>query len=129
MTPLRFAPLLPCVALVGLVLAACEQQQAALTQDMIRHQAAYMESINQQSEAEMAQINRQAEAEMTRINKQVVDDQLDQLKIAMKHGSAIDVCVQAGILTAALLQAKDEAAYAQAKKLERKACGKAGMPQ
>ena len=101
-----------------LALTACEAQQAAFQQEYERQQAATME-----------QINRQAEAEITRIERQVVNDQIEQLKIAVKHGSPADICVQAGIVTAALLQANDEAGYAEWKKVERKACKAAGLPQ
>jgi len=34
-----------------------------------------------------------------------------QYEIAARHGGAIDVCVQAGLVTAAYLQAKDESHY------------------
>jgi len=101
-----------------LTLGACETQQAALRQEYEQQQAATME-----------QINRQADVEMARINRQVVNDQIEQLKITIKHGSPMEICVQAGLVTAALLQAKDEAGYAEWKKVERKACKAAGLSQ
>jgi hypothetical protein len=109
----------PVTAVLFMVaLGACEVQQGSFQQEYERQQAATME-----------QINRQADAEMTRINRQVVNDQIEQLKITVKHGSPTDICVQAGLLSAALLQAKDETGYAEAKKLEQKACKAAGLPQ
>jgi hypothetical protein len=104
--------------LLTLTLEACETQQAAIQQQYEQQQAATME-----------QINREAGVEMARIERQVVNDQIEQLKITVKHGSPMDICVQAGMVTAALLQAKDEAGYAEWKKLERKACKAAGLPQ
>jgi hypothetical protein len=67
-----------------LSLGACEAQQAALQQEYERQQAATME-----------QINRQAEVEMARIERQVVEDQIEQLKITVKHGSPTEICVHA----------------------------------
>jgi hypothetical protein len=66
---------------------------------------------------------------MARIERQVVNDQIEQLKITLKHGSPMETCVQAEMVTAALLQAKDEAGYAEWKKLQRKARKAAGLPQ
>lgn len=63
------------------------------------------------------------------IYKQVVDDAIAQYNMVKRQGSAIDVCVHAGLVSAAYLQAKDEPHYASWKQTERADCEAAGMPQ
>ena len=67
------------------------------------------------------------EKEMDMIYRQVINDSVEQLEIVMKGGSSIDICVQAGMVSAAFLQAKDEEGYLTAKKFEKKACNAAGL--
>lgn len=63
------------------------------------------------------------------IQMQVAADAMEQYKIAKKHGSAIDACVSAGLVSAALLQAKQESLYQQWKQIENQDCARAGLPR
>ena len=67
------------------------------------------------------------EKEMNSIHRQVINDSIQQLNIAIKGGDPIDICVYAGLVSAAYLQAKDEEGYIKAKELENKACENAGI--
>ena len=49
-------------------------------------------------------------------------DAVRQYNIAARNGSPIDICVQAGIVAAAYLQAENEAEYARWKKIEKNNC-------
>jgi hypothetical protein len=73
-------------------------------------------------------VEHEAAREMGQIEDQVAADSVVQYGIAKRNGSAIDVCVQAGMVSAAYLQAKDEPHYRQWKKTEDDDCKKAGMP-
>lgn len=57
----------------------------------------------------------------------VINDSIDQYNITKRGGNAIEICVQAGMVSAAFLQAKDEAGYKKWKDIEKKDCKKAGM--
>lgn len=61
--------------------------------------------------------------------QKVADDSIDQYELTKKHGSKIEICVHAGMVAAAFLQAKSEAKYAEWKAVEKADCAKAGMPQ
>lgn len=61
------------------------------------------------------------------IEKKVAQDAIKQYEIAKRGGSAIDVCVQAGIVSASFLQAKDESNYQQWKEQEERDCRRAGI--
>lgn len=58
------------------------------------------------------------------INKKVIDDSIDQYNIAKKSGNAIDICVHAGMVKAACLQAKDEDGYKLWAEREKEDCKK-----
>ena len=60
---------------------------------------------------------------------QVAKDSVAQHEIAKRNGSATDVCVQAGLVAAAFLQAQDQEQYRVWKKTETEECAKAGMPK
>lgn len=66
--------------------------------------------------------------EMQNIENQVAIDAVNQYQIAQRQGNAIQVCVQAGLVSAAYLQAKDEPNYRQWKKTESEDCSRAGVP-
>jgi hypothetical protein len=72
-------------------------------------------------------IENQANLKMQEIENKVAQDAVTQYGIAKRNGSNIDVCVQAGMVTAAYLQAKDEAHYQQWKQTEKSDCAKAGI--
>jgi hypothetical protein len=58
----------------------------------------------------------------------VADDVVKQYEITKRSGTKIDVCVHAGLVSAAYLQAKDEDRYRQWKQIEKADCAAAGMP-
>lgn len=63
------------------------------------------------------------------LEKQVANDFVEQYNIAKRNGTTMDVCVHAGLVSAAYLQAKDESNYQRWKQTERSDCRSAGMPQ
>lgn len=74
-------------------------------------------------------LEKQAAKDMQKIEAQVADDMVKQYHIAKTSGSPLDVCVHAGMVSAAYLQAKDDAHYATWKKIETGDCDAAGMPR
>jgi predicted nucleic acid-binding Zn ribbon protein len=63
------------------------------------------------------------------VHNKVADDAVQQYQIAKRQGDSIQVCVQAGLVSAAYLQAQDEANYQQWKATETADCRRAGMPR
>jgi hypothetical protein len=49
--------------------------------------------------------------DMADIEKQVCADAIEQYEIAVRQGDKIQIAVQAGFVSAAMLQAKDEEGY------------------
>jgi hypothetical protein len=72
-------------------------------------------------------LEQQAAVDMAKIEQQVAVDAVKQYRLAKQNGGAIDLCVHAGMVSAAYLQAKDEANYKSWKKTEKSDCSKAGM--
>ena len=72
-------------------------------------------------------LEKQAAKALQKIENQVADDAVKQYGIASRSGTAMDVCVQAGFVTAAYLQAKDESNYRRWKEIEKTDCEKAGL--
>lgn len=72
-------------------------------------------------------IEKQAATSMQKIHSQVVTDAVDKYNISKRQGDAIQICVQAGMVGAAYLQAKDEANYQLWKKTEEQDCKRAGI--
>jgi hypothetical protein len=64
---------------------------------------------------------------MQDIQNKVAADAVVQYGIAQRNGSAMDACVQAGLVAAAYLQAQDEANYQRWKLTEKADCAKAGI--
>lgn len=62
------------------------------------------------------------------IENKVASDSITQYQIAKRNGTKIDACVQAGMVAAAFLQAKDEGQYKSWKQTEKSDCAAAGMP-
>ena len=60
---------------------------------------------------------------------QTVNDTIEQYDIAKQQGDKIQICVQAGLVSAAVLQAKDSDCYSVWKDVEKSACRAAGVPQ
>ena len=65
--------------------------------------------------------------EMKNINDQVASDAVEQYEISKSGGDKIEVCVHAGMVSAAYLQAKDESSYTKWKDIERQDCRLAGI--
>lgn len=61
------------------------------------------------------------------INRQVAEDAVKQYEMVERHGSAIDLCVQAGLVSAAYLQAKNDEQYRHWKVIEDVRCANAGI--
>ncbi|MBT2304812.1 hypothetical protein J7E70_30805 [Variovorax paradoxus] len=70
----------------------------------------------------------QQAAAMDEIYRQVVDDTVTQYNMVKRQGGPIDICVHAGLVAAAYLQAKDEPGYATWKDRQKADCETAGMP-
>ena len=66
--------------------------------------------------------------EMQKVENQVANDAVKQYEIAKKNGSAMDAYVQASMVAAAFLQAKDEENYKKWKEIEKKEAKLAGVP-
>jgi hypothetical protein len=60
-------------------------------------------------------------------DRTIAGDFTEQYEIAKRQGSKVDVCVHAGIVAAAYLQAKDEPSYAKWKATEKADCAAAGV--
>lgn len=73
-------------------------------------------------------LEKQAASDMQKIEIQVAADAVNQYEIAKRQGNAMQVCVQAGLVSAAYLQAKDEPNYNKWKKIESDDCRRAGVP-
>lgn len=74
-------------------------------------------------------VGRMADAGMKDIHSKVVADSIEQYEIAKESGSDMDACVQAGMVAAAALQAKDREEYKKWKGIESEDCEAAGMPK
>jgi len=66
---------------------------------------------------------------MADIHRKVAADAVAQYNMTKRNGTAIDVCVHAGLVSAAYLQAKDETNYKASKAIESADCKAAGLPQ
>ena len=65
--------------------------------------------------------------QMDKVHNKVADDMVAQYDIAKKQGDAMQTCVQAGMVSAAYLQAQDEAKYNEWKAIEKTDCKAAGI--
>jgi hypothetical protein len=72
-------------------------------------------------------LEKQAANDLQNISDKVAQDAVDQYNIAARSGSAMDRCVQAGMVTAAFLQAKNNPAYSEWKVTETRDCAAAGV--
>lgn len=68
-----------------------------------------------------------AERFMRDIENKVARDAVEQYEIAKRQGDPMMVCVQAGMVSAAWLQAKNEPEYKKWKDIEKDDCKKAGL--
>lgn len=74
-------------------------------------------------------LEKQAASDMQKIENQVAVDAVKQYDIAKRQGDKIQACVQAGMVSAAYLQAKDESNYQKWKDIEKDDCRAAGVPR
>jgi predicted lipoprotein len=75
-------------------------------------------------------VKEQANNEMAKIEKKVADDAVKQYNIVKAAGSGdMDLCTQASMVAAAMLQAKHSANYKKWKEIEIGHCQAAGVPQ
>lgn len=65
---------------------------------------------------------------MQRIEDRVASDAVHEYEIAARQGNRMQICVQAGMVAAAYLQAQDEPDYRTWKSRERLDCSRAGVP-
>jgi hypothetical protein len=72
-------------------------------------------------------LEKQTAKDMKAIEAQVAADAVQQYYIAAQQGDPIQVCVQAGFVVAAYLQAKDVGNYEQWKRNEERDCRQAGV--
>jgi hypothetical protein len=63
------------------------------------------------------------------INNKVVEDAKEQYEIVKRNGSKIEACSHAQMVSAAYVQAKDEAGLQAWKPTQKKDCRAAGMPE
>ena len=66
---------------------------------------------------------------MRKIENKVAEDAVKQYEIAKRQGDQIAICVHAGLVAAAYIQAKDEPNYQRWKGIEEADCRAAGMPK
>lgn len=69
-----------------------------------------------------------AKSQMQSIENQVAQDAVKQYEIAARQGDPMQKCVQAGMVSAAYLQAQDESKYNLWKATEKADCAAAGVP-
>jgi hypothetical protein len=84
-----------------------------------------------EAERTPAQVVRRALAgtRLDDIRDKVAADAVDQYEIAKRQGDKLQTCVQAGFVSAAFLQAKNEPQYNAWKATEAADCAAAGMPK
>lgn|SRR5690606_2473892 len=73
--------------------------------------------------------DQQVSSQMSDITSQVAQDAVNQYNIAKQQGDPIQICVQAGFVSAAYLQAQDQANYNRWKSTEAADCERAGIPR
>lgn len=69
------------------------------------------------------------EQQINTIHAKVANDAVEQYDIAKKQGDKVQICAQAGIVSAAYMQAKDEPKYNEWKAVEKADCKAAGITQ
>ena len=70
-----------------------------------------------------------AAPQMGALSDKVARDAVDQYQISRSGGDKIQICVQAGLVAAAYLQAKNQLKYVEWKEKERADCAAAGLPK
>lgn len=62
------------------------------------------------------------------IDQEIAKETIAEYEIAKKQGDKMQICIQAGMVATAFLQAKDEANYGKWKDIEKKDCAEAEVP-
>jgi hypothetical protein len=76
----------------------------------------------------MAATEKNVTQKLSEIEATVATDMVEQYNIAKRAGDKTQICVQAGMVTAAYLQAKDEVNYRMWEQKQKADCKKAGIP-
>jgi len=76
----------------------------------------------------MAVADKNVNESMRNIETTVAADMVEQYNIAKRGGDQTQICVQAGVVAAAFLQAKDEVNYRTWERKKNADCKKAGIP-
>jgi len=66
--------------------------------------------------------------EMHKVETAVANDMVEQYNMAKRSGDKMQTCVQAGMVTAAYLQANDEPNYRTWERIQKTDCKAAGLP-
>ena len=74
-------------------------------------------------------LEKQTATNLQELHESVAADFEKQYYIAKRQGTAVDAYVQAGIVAASYLHAKDEVNYRRWKAIEKQEAAAAGMPQ
>ncbi len=74
-------------------------------------------------------LEQQADRSLDQIKDKVAADAVVQYGIAKRNGTAMDACVQAGLVAASYLQAQNEVSYQEWKQIEKADCARAGLPR
>jgi len=75
------------------------------------------------------ELTNQSNEFMDTIELHVAEEAEAQYQMVQRSGTIIDMCVQAGMVAAAWLQAKDAGKYDFWKEIEAKTCANAGVPR
>jgi len=78
---------------------------------------------------QMAQLGKSGDSDLAKVSDQVALDAVAQYEIAKRQGDPMQICVQAGYVAAAQLQAKHEDQYRRWKATEKADCTRAGVVQ
>lgn len=73
------------------------------------------------------QLTQDAEELLNAAHQQVVRDFEEQYRITRLYGTSVDICVQAGLVAEAHLQAKNEVSYKRWKVVESSDCALVGL--
>jgi hypothetical protein len=72
-------------------------------------------------------LEQQTSQGLDNIYKQVSVDSVQKYEIAKRQGDKIQICVQAGLVSASYLQEKNETEYQKWKAIEKSDCSSAGL--
>lgn len=75
------------------------------------------------------QAAKHADQAMGEIQDKVANDAVDQYNISKRQGDKMQACIQAGLVSAAYLQSKNEPKYNEWKAVEKADCKAAGVPR